>query len=91
MQTECLEARVSASLLPHSRVGVVVPKHGRTIVDRNRTKRRLRELARLRLLPVIGRVDLVVRAKPEAYRSSFGELAAQVDTIASWAAGIAER
>jgi len=59
MQTECLEARVSASLLLHPRVGVVVPKHGRNIVDRNRTKRRLRELVRLRLLPVIGRVDLL--------------------------------
>ena len=89
MQTECLEARASASLLPHSRVGVVVPKHGRNIVDRNRTKRRLRELVRLRLLPAIGRVDLLVRAKPEAYRSTFDELAAQVDVIASWAAGIA--
>jgi ribonuclease P protein component len=89
MQTECLEARASASLLPHSRVGVVVPKHGQKIVDRNRTKRRLRELVRLRLLPVIGRVDLLVRAKPEAYRSTFDELGAQVDTIAAWAAGVA--
>jgi ribonuclease P protein component len=73
----------------HPRVGVVVPKHGRKIVDRNRTKRRLRELVRLRLLPAIGRVDLLVRAKPEAYRSTFDELAGQVDTIASWVAGIA--
>jgi ribonuclease P protein component len=89
MLTECLEARVSASLLLHPRVGVVVPKHGRNIVNRNRTKRRLRELIRLRVLPVIGRVDLLVRAKPEAYRSSFDELAAQVDAIASWASGIA--
>jgi ribonuclease P protein component len=89
MQTECLEARVSASLLPHPRVGVVVPKHGRNIVDRNRAKRRLKELARLRLLPVIGRVDLLIRAKPETYRSTFDDLAAQVDTIASWVAGIA--
>jgi ribonuclease P protein component len=89
MQTECLEARVSASLLPHSRVGVVVPKHGRNIVDRNRTKRRLKELVRLRVLPVIGRVDLLLRARPEAYRSTFDELAAQIDTVASWVAGIA--
>jgi ribonuclease P protein component len=89
MQTECLEARVSVSLLPHPRVGVVVPKHGRNIVDRNRAKRRLKELARLRLLPVIGRVDLLIRAKPEAYRSTFDDLSAQVDVIASWVAGIA--
>ena len=67
----------------------MVPKHGRNIVDRNRTKRRLRELIRLRLLPVIGRVDLLVRAKPEAYRSSFDELALQVEAIASWTAEIA--
>jgi ribonuclease P protein component len=89
MQTEGLEARVSASLLPHPRVGVVVPKCGRNIVDRNRTKRRLRELVRIRLLPVIGRVDLLVRAKPQAYRSTFDQLTAQVDTIATWVAGIA--
>jgi ribonuclease P protein component len=68
---------------------VVVPKHGQNIVDRNRTKRRLRELIRLRLLPVIGRVDLLVRAKPEAYHSSFDELARQVEAIASWTAEIA--
>jgi ribonuclease P protein component len=91
MQTECLEARMSASLLLHPRVGVVVPKYGRKIVDRNRTKRRLRELARIRLLPVMGQVDLVLRAKPEAYRSSFDQLASQVDAIASWTAGVVPR
>jgi ribonuclease P protein component len=87
MQTECLEARMSASLLLHPRVGVVVPKYGRNIVERNRTKRRLRELARLRLLPVMGPTDLLLRAKPEAYRSTFDQLAVQVDAIASWASG----
>jgi ribonuclease P protein component len=91
MQTECLEARMSASLLLHPRVGVVVPKYGRKIVDRNRTKRRLRELARIRLLPLIGQVDLLLRAKPEAYRSSFDQLAIQVDAIATWAAGVVPR
>jgi hypothetical protein len=34
-------------------------------------------------------VDLLVRAKPEAYQSTFDELAAQMDFIADWAAGIA--
>ena len=91
MHTECLEARMSASLLLHPRVGVVVPKYGRRIVDRNRTKRRLRELARIRLLPVIGQVDLLLRAKPEAYGSSFDQLATQVDTIANWAVGVVPR
>jgi ribonuclease P protein component len=91
MQTEGLEARVSASLLLHPRVGVVVPKYGRKIVDRNRTKRRLRELARLRLLPLLGRVDLLLRAKPQAYHSSFEQLALQVNVIAEWASSVATR
>jgi ribonuclease P protein component len=90
MQTECLEARLSASLLLHPRVGVVVPKYGRKIVDRNRTKRRLRELARTRLLPTIGRVDLLLRAKPQAYHASFDQLALQVDAIGGWASDRSE-
>jgi ribonuclease P protein component len=91
MQTESLEARLSASLLLYPRVGVVVPKYGRTIVDRNRTKRRLRELARLRLLPVIDRVDVLLRAKPQAYHSSFDQLTIQVNAIAEWVSNLATR
>jgi ribonuclease P protein component len=91
MQTESLEARLSASLLLYPRVGVVVPKYGRTIVDRNRTKRRLRELARLRLLPVIDRVDVLLRAKPQAYHSSFDQLTIQVNAIAEWVSSLATR
>ena len=91
MQTEGLEARVSASLFLHPRVGVVVPKYGRKIVDRNRTKRRLRELARLRLLPVVGPVDLLLRAKPQAYHSTFDQLAVQVEAIAEWVSGTPAR
>lgn len=85
MQTEHLEARASASLLLHPRVGIVVPKYRQTIVNRNRVKRRLRELARIRLLPNLGRVDLLVRAKPPAYGTSFEKLAADVEAIARWA------
>ena len=88
MQTERLEARASASLLLHPRVGVVVPKYRRDIVDRNRTKRQLRELARTRILPVVGSVDVLLRAKPEAYGASFEQLAVEVDAIAKWAVGI---
>ena len=88
MQTERLEARASASLLLHPRVGVVVPKYRHHIVDRNRTKRRLRELARMRILPVAGRTDVLLRAKPEAYGAGFDQLAADVDAIADWVVGI---
>src|SRR6185312_11038191 len=89
IQTEHLEARASASLLPHPRVGVVVPKHRRRIVDRNRVKRRLRELVRTRLLPDLNRrIDLLIRAKPEAYEATFQDLAVDVISIGQWAAGV---
>jgi len=88
MQTERLDARAAASLLLYPRVGVVVPKYKRNIVDRNRTKRRLKELVRLKLLPILGRVDVLVRAKPEAYSSSFEQLAIEMDILARWVSGI---
>ena len=84
MQTERLEARASASLLSYPRVGVVVPKHRQKIVDRNRVKRRLREIVRTGLLGELGSVDLLIRAKPEAYRSSFEQLSGDVSAIREW-------
>ena len=89
MQTERLEARASASLFLHPRVGIVVPKHRRKVVARNRVKRRLRELVRISLLPELGRVDLLIRAKPEAYGSTFKELTADIAQIGEWASAIA--
>ncbi len=85
MHTDHLEARAAASLLPNPRVGVVVPKYKQRIVARNRLKRRLRELARIRLLPALGQLDLLVRAKPGAYRSTFAELTSDIESIARWA------
>ena len=63
------------------RVGFVVPKFKHSAVDRNRLKRRLRELSRLRLLPTALPADVVVRVKPDAYGATFDALAAEVDTI----------
>lgn len=64
------------------RVAVVVPRHGRTIVDRNRLARRLREVLRRDWLPgavEAGRpVDLVVRARPEAHEAAFRSLRASL-------------
>jgi len=84
MQTERLEARASASLLLHPRAGVVVPKHRHRIVERNRVKRRLRELVRIKLLPGLEGIDVLIRAKPEAYDSSFTQLAGDVGIIGEW-------
>ena len=60
--------------LDHARIGLVVPRHGRSAVDRNRLKRRLRELARVELLPGAPPVDAVLHARPGAYALSFDEL-----------------
>jgi ribonuclease P protein component len=45
-------------------------------VERNRLKRRLREIARREILPLIPNlaVDLVVRAGPRAYEATFDML-----------------
>jgi ribonuclease P protein component len=73
---------VIASLRSHSRVGFIVPRHGRTAVDRNRLKRRLREIVRTRLLPETlsepPAVDLVIRTRPSAYGAPIPVLADDV-------------
>lgn len=82
-RTPHLDVFDSVSPVPYSRVGVVVPRHGHRIVDRNRLKRRLREILRQEILPELdasGRaVDVLVRARREAYRASFGELRAELE------------
>ena len=62
-----------ASPLAFPRVGIVVPRHQQSAVDRNRLKRRLRELVRLELLPSLRErpaVDLAIRARREAYSAA---------------------
>jgi ribonuclease P protein component len=79
-----LEARVTASARTHPRVGFIVPRYKHSAVDRNRLKRRLRELVRRRLLAELAElpaVDLVIRAKPTTYGCSFASLAAQIETL----------
>jgi ribonuclease P protein component len=56
----------------------VVPKRGRRIVQRNRVKRRLRELVRLHVLGNLAGIDLVVLAREGAYNTAFGQLRAEL-------------
>lgn len=60
------------------RVGFVVPKHRRRVVDRNRLKRRLREIARREILPRMRKesldLDVLIRARPEAYETGYQRL-----------------
>lgn len=58
-----------------------MPKFGRSSVARNTVKRRLGELVRRELLQHLGETDVLIRARPEAYRATFDELRADVRVI----------
>lgn len=64
----------------------MVPKHRHVVVERNRLKRRLREVGRRQLLPRLAEAglaaDLLIRARPEAYEATFQELQEQVVELA---------
>ena len=81
LRTEHLEVRAVASLLSHVRLAVIVAKHRHTIVERNRLRRRLRELARIRLMPRNVSMDVVIRSLPGAYDATFAVLAAEIDQV----------
>ena len=83
VRSQLLDIRhlVSASGAP--RAAVVVAKFGFSAVARNTLKRRLRELVRAQLLPRIGSIDVLVRARREAYAGSFDELKAEVERAAA--------
>jgi ribonuclease P protein component len=60
------------------RIGFVVPKHHRRVVDRNRLKRRLRGVGRREILCRLTEEgalwDLLIRARREAYEASYRQL-----------------
>lgn len=74
MRTAHLDVRAIASLYASARVGVIVPKYKHSSVDRNRLKRRLRELVRLEWLPLLPPIDVVMRVTPPAYRRTYDDL-----------------
>lgn len=61
----------------------MVPKYGHSSVERNKLKRRLRELARRQLLPARASCDVLVRARREAYRAPFDGLRLDVESVAA--------
>ena len=85
-RTRHLDVFVSTSPVGYSRLGLVVPRHKQTAVRRNLLKRRLREAGRRELLPRLGEhgvmLDVMVRARPEAYGASFEQLREEIDSIA---------
>jgi ribonuclease P protein component len=81
-RTRHLDVFVSPSPAAFSRLGIVVPKHRQKVVRRNRLKRRLRELGRTLLLPGLRErarpLDVMLRARPEAYGATWEQLQEQV-------------
>ncbi|CAN5806750.1 MAG: ribonuclease P protein component [Gemmatimonadetes bacterium] len=77
-KTRHLDVFVSPSPAAFPRLGVVVPKHRQKIVRRNLLKRRLREIGRTLVLPALREaaapLDVLIRARPEAYSASFEAL-----------------
>ncbi|NIP92749.1 MAG: ribonuclease P protein component [Akkermansiaceae bacterium] len=81
-RTSHLDVFFRASPVSRPRLGFVVPRHRRGIVDRNRLKRRLREVGRTEVLPRLhterANVDVLIRARREAYQARFSELKRQI-------------
>jgi len=78
LRTKHLDVRILASPLFHPRVGFVVPKYRHSAVDRNRLKRRLREVVRTSVLGILPSVDVVIKARPNAYTAAFSTLAEEL-------------
>jgi ribonuclease P protein component len=83
IRARLLDVKRLESALGHVRIAIVVPKYGFTAVRRNKLKRRLRELARQRMLSMPCSCDLLVRARTDAYAASFAALRDDVDAIAA--------
>lgn len=79
-----MDVRVTASPSLCARVGIIVPKFGHMIIERNRLRRRLREIVRVRMLPTLLQApptDVLIRALPRAYSASFEVLEREIEGI----------
>ena len=78
-RTDHLDLFSRPSPVGWSRLAVIVPRHRHTAVERNRLRRRLREIGRRRVLPRLAApTDVAVRARPSAYAAPFGVLASEL-------------
>ncbi len=85
-KTSHLDVFFLSSEAPKARVGLIVPKHRHNIVDRNRLKRRIRELGRRDVLPRLREAerfgDVLIRARREAYGAGYSQLRRELIQIA---------
>lgn len=84
-KTAHLDVFDSDSPFAFSRVGIVVPKHRRSSVERNVLKRRLREVLRTDVLPRLRKAaanaDVLIRPRKEAYLATYPQLR---DELIAW-------
>jgi ribonuclease P protein component len=73
-------------------VGWIVPKAGHNSVERNLVKRRIREILRQDVIPVLAacplQADVLVRAKRSAYGVTYGQLRME---LLEWAERVCSR
>jgi ribonuclease P protein component len=74
--------------LGHPRIGLIVPRFRATAVARNRLRRRLKEIWRREVAPTLPPLDVVVRARREAYAAPFAALRAE---LVGWRGAVSER
>jgi ribonuclease P protein component len=61
-----------------------VPKYGHIIAERNRLRRRVREIVRVCMLPALRQApptDVLIRTLPRTYSASFEVLKREIDEI----------
>ena len=78
MRTGHLEFLWTDSVAGLPRMGLIVPKFQSTGVARNRLRRRLKELWRREVQDAAPPMDLLVRARREAYGATFATLRSEV-------------
>ncbi len=91
MQTPNLDVRFAVTAQAVPRIGLIVPRHKHSAVDRNRLRRRLRELIRTELLPSVEHGEALIRAKSEAYELSFAGLRTEIGSIKHWISTLEQR
>jgi ribonuclease P protein component len=84
-KTPSLDVFFLSSSEARNRWGIIVPKHRNSIVERNRVKRRLREIGRTHVLPRLREhglaLDVLVRARCEAYGVGYRRLSDELQSV----------
>ena len=62
-------------------MGIIVPRHGHSAVNRNRLKRRVREIVRQDVLPTECSLDIIIRTAPAAYAVPFADLRIEMNGV----------